>query len=74
MPNFRPVGRNLKFLTLDFEARILPGTFEHAVSVLVDQELDLSPFIETYRNDDPGAPAYHPSVLLKASCSATAAA
>ena len=65
MPNFRPVDRNLKFLAVDFEAQILPGTFEHAVSVLVDQELDLSPFIETYRNDDTGAPAYHPAVLLK---------
>lgn len=65
MPNFRPVDRNLKFIAVDFEAQILPGTFEHAVSVLVDQELDLTPFIETYRNDDTGAPAYHPSILLK---------
>ena len=65
MPNFRPVDRNLKFIAVDFEAQILPGTFEHAVSVLVDQELDLSPFVETYRNDDTGAPAYHPSILLK---------
>lgn len=65
MPNFRPVERHLKFLAVDFEAQLLPGTFEHAVSVLVDQELDLSPFIETYRNDETGAPAYHPAVLLK---------
>ena len=65
MPNFRSVDRNLKFIAVDFDAQILPGTFEHAVSVLVDQELDLTPFIETYRNDATGAPAYHPSVLLK---------
>ncbi len=65
MPNFRSVDRNLKFIAVDFDAQILPGTFEHAVSVLVDQELDLTPFIETYRNDATGAPAYHPSILLK---------
>jgi hypothetical protein len=64
MPNFRSVDRKPKFITVDFEARIVPGTFEHASSALVDQ-LDLSPFIETYRNDDTGAPAYHPAVLLK---------
>lgn len=46
-------------------AKLLPGTFEHAVSVLVDHEPDLSPFIEAYRNDTTGAPAYHPAVLLK---------
>ncbi|MBK8018408.1 MAG: transposase [Betaproteobacteria bacterium] len=65
MPNFRSVDRNLKFIAVDFDAQILPGTFQDAVSVLVDQELDLTPFIETYRNDDTGAPAYHPSILLK---------
>lgn len=65
MPNFRSVERHLKFLAIDFEEQLLPGTFEHAVSVLVDKELDLSPFIEGYRNDDTGAPAYHPAVLLK---------
>jgi len=65
MPNFRPIDRNLALIPIDFDAQILPGTFEHAVSVLVDTELDLTPFIETYRNDDTGAPAYHPSILLK---------
>jgi transposase len=65
MPNFRPVERHLKFLAFDFEAQLLPGTFEHAVSVLVEEELDLTPFVETYRNDETGAPAYHPGVLLK---------
>lgn len=65
MPNFRLVDRNLKFIAVDLGVQILPETFEHAVSVLVDQERDLSPFIETYRNDNTGAPAYHPPDPLK---------
>ena len=65
MPNFRPVDRNIKFIAVDGEAQLLPGTFGHAVNFLVVTELDVTPFIETYRNDATGSPAYHPSVLLK---------
>jgi hypothetical protein len=49
----------------DFAAQILPGTFEHALSMLVDDDLDLSVFEGSFKNDDKGAPAYHPGVLLK---------
>lgn len=62
IPNFRPVEGRPQVIAVDFEAHIRPGTFEHGVSLLVDQELDLSPFIETDRNDDAGAliPAQDP--------------
>lgn len=63
MPSFRPAERNLKCIAVDFAAQIVPGTSEHAVNELVEQELDISPFIETYRNDASGAPAYHPLIL-----------
>ncbi len=48
-----------------FEEQILPGTFEYALSYIVDNELDLSVFEGRYKNDDTEAPAYDPAVLLK---------
>ena len=43
----------------------LPGTFEYTLNYLVDHELDLRVFDARYRNDDTGAPAFDPAVLLK---------
>ena len=45
--------------------QLQPGTFEHTVSHLVDHEIDLSVFDCRYRNDERGAPAYNPAILLK---------
>lgn len=65
MPRFKPVHKGLKLLPVDFERQLLPGTFEHALSYLIDHELDLSAFESRYRNDKQGASAYAPAVLLK---------
>ncbi len=54
-----------KMLPVSFDCQILPGTFEYAVSYIVEHELDLSIFVERYRNDDGGRPAYDPAILLK---------
>ena len=54
-----------KLLPVRFSEQIVPGTFEYAVSWLVDHRMDLSGFDARYQNDVVGAPAYHPSVLLK---------
>ena len=45
--------------------QVQPGTFEYTVNYLVDNEIDLSVFEERYRNDETGAPAYDPAILLK---------
>jgi transposase len=45
--------------------QILPGTFEYALNWLVDHEIDLSVFDARYCNDETGAAAYDPAVLLK---------
>ena len=65
MPRFKPVHKGLKLLPVDFERQLIPGTFEHALSYLIDHELDLSTFESRYRNHDQGASAYSPAVLLK---------
>jgi transposase len=65
MPRFKPVHKGLKLLPVDFDQQIQPGSFEYALCYLVDHELDLAPFRARYKNDDEGAPAYDPAVLLK---------
>jgi transposase len=49
-----------KLLPVSFERQILPGTFEYALN-----EIDLSVFEARYKNDETGAPAYDPALLLK---------
>lgn len=45
--------------------QIQPGTFEFALDHLVDHELDLSALDARFRNDETGASAYDPRVMLK---------
>ena len=57
--------RQGKLIPISFDKQILPGTFEYTLNYLIDNELDLSLFDARYRNDDTGAPAYDPAILLK---------
>ena len=54
-----------KLVPIDFDAQIIPGTFEHTLCYLVEHEFDLSMLEDRYRNDETGAPAYDPAILLK---------
>jgi transposase len=54
-----------RLVALDLSRQFLPGTFEHALDYLLDHELELSCFDARYRNDETGAPAYPPGMLLK---------
>ena len=54
-----------QFIPISFERQILPGSFEHAVNFVVGEKLDFSILDETHTNDDAGAPAYDPRVMLK---------
>jgi transposase len=54
-----------KFIAIHFDRQILPGTFEYSLNYLIDNEIDLSAFDARYRNDETGAPAYDPAILLK---------
>jgi len=44
---------------------LVPGTLEHTINRLVDENIDLSVFDERYKNDVTGAAAIHPKILLK---------
>jgi len=57
--------RQGRLVSLFFEDQLLPGSFEHSLNRLIDEELDLSDFDRRYHNDETGAPAYDPRILLK---------
>lgn len=66
MPRYKDYDyRQTKLLPVSFERQILPGTFEHSLTHLIEHELDLSVFDERYANDESGRPAYDPAILLK---------
>ncbi|MEW5757526.1 MAG: IS1182 family transposase [Pseudomonadota bacterium] len=65
MPRFKPIDRGLKLLPVDLDRQLIPGTFEHALNYLVDHELDLTELESRFKNDEQGASAYAPAVLLK---------
>ena len=65
MPRYKPIDTGMKLLPIDLSVQLLPGTFEHALSHLIDHELDLRGMDERFKNDESGAPAYSPRVLLK---------
>jgi transposase len=54
-----------KLIPIAFSNQILPSTFEYTLNYLIDNEFDLSPFEQRYHNDETGAPAYDPAILLK---------
>jgi hypothetical protein len=46
------------------DRQLIPSSFEHTVNYLIDQ-FDLSRFDAAFHNDQLGAPAYPPDVMLK---------
>jgi transposase len=65
MPRYKPVDRSPLLLPVVLSEQIQPGTFEFALDYLVDEELDLSALDARFRNDQTGASAYDPRVMLK---------
>ena len=65
MPGYKPVHRDPLLLPVVLAEQVQPGTFEFALDHLVDHELDLSGLDARFRNDQTGASAYDPRVMLK---------
>ena len=66
MAKYKPYSYSQgQFIPVFFNKQIQQGTFEYTLSYLVDNELDLSLFDQRFRNDETGAPAYDPRILLK---------
>lgn len=65
MARYKHIDTSPRFLAVDLERQLIPGSFEHALDYLLDHELDLSGLDARYRNDETGATAYPPATLLK---------
>ena len=66
MARYKPADYSQgQFIPISFEKQILPGSFEHAVDFVVGEKLDFSILDEAHTNDNAGAPAYDPRVMLK---------
>ena len=66
MPKYIPTNQAQgHFLPVFFAPQLQKGTFEFAINYLVDHELDLIYLDKRYNNENTGAPAYDPRILLK---------
>lgn len=65
MARYKHVDMSPRLLPVDLQAQLVPGTFAHALHHLID-ELDLSAFDAHYHNDETGATAHDPGMLLRA--------
>jgi transposase len=53
-----------KLIPISYNKQVQEGSFEYALSTIID-DMDLSMFEMRFRNDQTGAPAYDPAILLK---------
>jgi transposase len=65
MARYKHIDTSPRMLPVDLARQLLPGTFEHALNHLLDHEIDLSCFDARFCNDETGATAYPPAMLLK---------
>ncbi len=65
MARYKPQDNNSLLLPVVLPEQIVPGTFAFALNYLVDNGLDLKPVDAQFKNDEVGASAYDPRVMLK---------
>ena len=66
MPRYKEIERAQSLLVpVHYEDQLLPGTLEHAIDDIVDNYIDTTVFDDRYNNDENGAKAYPPALLLK---------
>lgn len=66
MAKFKPCNYDqMVMLPISLENQLVPGSLEHTINEVVERHVQLSVFDARYSNDDTGASAIHPKVLLK---------
>lgn len=66
MAKYKPSNEDqMVMLPISLQDQLVPGTLEHTLNRLVDENIDLSVFDGRYKNDLTGAAAIHPKILLK---------
>ena len=48
MARYKHIDTSPRFLAVDLQRQLIPGTFEHALCHLIDHEIDLSGFDSRY--------------------------
>lgn len=66
MAKFKPYNYDqLVMLPISLQDQLEAGTLEYTINTLVEKHIDLSVFEDRYQNDETGARAFNPKVLLK---------
>ena len=65
MARYKPQDRNSLLQPVVLSEQIVPGSFAFALDYLVGNELDLTAMDAKFKNDEIGASAYDPRVMLK---------
>jgi transposase len=66
MAKYKPSNEDqMVMLPISLQDQLVPGTLEHTINRLVEENIDLSVFDARYNNDETGATAIHPKILLK---------
>ncbi len=66
MAKFKPYDYDqMVMIPITLKEQLEPGTIEYTIHELIEQEIDLSIFEDRFKNDDSGAPAFDPKILLK---------
>jgi transposase len=66
LPRYKPTDYSQgQLIPIQFERQILPGSFEYALNYVVDNKVDFALLDGRRHNDEVGAPAYNPRVMLK---------
>lgn len=66
MAKYKPCNETqLIMLPISLQDQLVEGTLEYTINRLVDEHVDLSVFDARYHNDEIGAAAIHPKILLK---------
>jgi transposase len=66
MAKYKPYKYDqMVMIPISLQNQLEPGTLEYTIHELVENHIDLSVFESRYRNDDTGATAINPKLLLK---------
>ncbi len=65
MARYKHIDTSPRFIAVDLQKQLLPGTIEHALNYLLDHQIDLTGLDARFCNDVTGAAAYPPAMLLK---------
>ncbi|MBD3383467.1 IS1182 family transposase, partial [candidate division KSB1 bacterium] len=66
MAKFKPYNYDqMIMIPIALKDQLEPGTLEYAIHELVENKIDSSIFEKRFQNDDTGAPAFNPKIMLK---------